>query len=294
MSISALLDEIGLRHEVRGDEAVAPCPAHKPDIHPSWSCNLATGRHYCFSCGFGGGLAKLVSRMVGCSYAEAVALVATRGGLADAQRWLESFGTVTETVPRYSEADLGRFGPPPAFELSSRHLTRRAADDYGILWNPGSKSWIIPIRDPETHELWGWQEKNARRFRNRPGGVPKSRALFGLGTVADGSTVVLTESPLDAVRIRSAGFGSGISSYGVRVSNEQLALISSHFGKLILALDNDSAGMAETARICRELKGIPIFLFDYRHARNRKDPGEMDDLELVLGLANARWSVLGC
>jgi DNA primase len=293
MSIRAMLDDIGLRFEVRGDEAFAPCPAHKPDTHPSWSCNLDTGVHHCFSCGFGGGLALLVSRVVGCSYAEAVAEVAAREGIADAARWLAQHERREPVeVPKFCETELAQFIPPPLSALESRKLTRSAAEEYGILWEPAQKSWILPIRDPYTGELRGWQDKNARRVRNRPKYIQKSSTLFGAGTIADECTAILCESPLDAVRIRSAGLRGGVSSYGVCVSDEQLLLILERCGKLVLALDNDHAGMAETARICREFRRLPVYVFSYQHTAGVKDPGDMTDQEVRQGFEEAKLGAL--
>lgn len=75
VDIPALLRRLGIDARLSHGEYHALCPSHT-DKRPSWSINARTGGHYCFSCGFGGGVAALVVRAlefdrVGLGYREA-------------------------------------------------------------------------------------------------------------------------------------------------------------------------------------------------------------------------------
>lgn len=287
--IEALLTEIGVNYYVVRDEAFSSCPYHH-DSGDSWSINLNTGLHHCFACGFEGNLAQLVSFMLRLNHAEAVAWVLSRTGMSKAKQWLESKGSQPPEELRLTNADLALFIPPPQKALDSRKITAEAAAEYEVLWNPERDSWIFPIRNARNFSLMGWQEKNARRFRNYPVSCKKSETLFGIRTATDGGTVILVESPVDSVRCFSSGGGTGLSSYGVRVSDKQLSLIHNVSDRLVLALDNDRAGMAETDRICREFKQLPIFVFDYGMSK-AKDIGEMTDEQIRWGIKHAVSSI---
>ncbi len=283
-----VLSELGIQYFVAGDEAIAICPSgtHE-DRHPSWSLNLRNGAHHCFSCGFAGNLAHLVQHVLRLNYVQA------SEWLHAAQWWQANQENVSYAPPylKVDEWKLARFTFPPEEELAKKNVSPEAASLYGVMWNPETYSWIFPIRNPYSDELWGWQEKSVRdrRFRNYPHGVRKSETFFGINALDDDSTPVIVESPLDCLRLFTAGIRSGLSSFGVHVSDRQLSIVHKLAGCIILALDNDSAGVAETDRICREHPEITVYVFSYEHAPDVKDPGEMtEDLDIFLGVANAR------
>lgn len=290
--IGSVLRELGISYRVVGKEAVASCPSHK-DRHPSWSCNLTTGVHHCFACGFSGNLASLVALMLRLNYAEAVIWCNERVGWARAHVWREDYENKNYAPDKFriSEADMALFTDPPEDMLASRNISAEAARAYEVRWNPAEEQWVFPIRDPYTNDLWGWQLKNGRLFRSYPAGIKKSETLFGLGAFSNECPPVLVESPIDSVRLLTSGVRSGVSSLGVSVSARQLSIILGISDSLVLALDNDSAGVAETARICRTNKQIPsLWIFSYGMT-GAKDPGEMSDLDIMLGMANAVSSI---
>ena len=278
--IPSALAELGIDAAVHGDEAMACCPSH-PDRRPSWYMNTTSGLHVCHACGFRGTFPSLVSFIKGIGPQEYMAWV------------LDTMLTARQAPPRppqhapeVSESDLALFTPPPADALASRNLTGLSCQYLGILWHQGS--WILPIRDPDTHKLWGWQEKNASYVRNRPGGVTKSRTLFGLRAFADGGTAVLVESPLDCARLHAAGITGGLSSYGVQVSDLQLSALRTVAGGIVFALDNDSPGRDKSADLAVSGRFWDARFLNYSACSSyRKDPGDMTDTELHDAVDNA-------
>jgi DNA primase len=292
--ITDVLNELGIEYRIVGKEAIAACPFHSPDRHPSWSVNVRTGLHNCFACGARGNLASLVSHTNRITYTEAVIWVNTKVGWAKAGKWREDY-EVKSFAPDYlkiSEADLALFTDPPDKQLMSKRITLSSAKRFGVRWNPLKNSWIFPIREPYTNELWGWQEKNERIFRNYPGGTRKSKTLFGLSAFEHDSPVVLVESPVDAVRFDATGIRGGLSSWGVQVSDFQLTLVQQRTERVVLALDNDSAGVSETIRLCSDAKGFvrQLRVFNYGESVG-KDPGELDDDSIRWGIENAIPSI---
>lgn len=284
-SITQLLTELGIDHKITGEEAFASCPFHSPDRNPSWSCNVRTGIHHCFSCGASGQLAGLVSFVLDISYPEAVIYVNSRIGWAKSQKWREDYENTNFAPPSFkiSEADMALFTDVPQEHLAGKKINLESATKFGVRWNPVNNSWVFPIRDPYNNNLWGWQEKNERIFRNYPSGVRKSWTLFGMDTLDNVGSLILVESPVDAVRCHAAGFRNTVSSFGVQVSDQQLSLIHNVTEHLILALDNDRAGISETARISANFKQVNVSVFNYGYM-TAKDPGEMTDSEIDFGI----------
>lgn len=289
--ITDVLNELKIDYRIVGKEAVAACPFHAPDRHPSWSVNVWTGLHNCFSCGARGNLASLVSHVNRISYTDAVIWVNTNLGWAKSHKWLEDRHAITNYAPdrlKISESDMALFTDPPADQLMSKRINEDSARRFGVKWNPEHESWIFPIREPFTNDLWGWQEKNERIFRNYPSGTKKSKTLFGLSAFEHDSTAILVESPVDAVRFDACGYRGGLSSWGVQVSDRQLALIQQLTESVILAFDNDSVGVSTAVRVCAENAGFVnrLRVFNYSDSA-AKDPGEMNDDEVEYGVENA-------
>lgn len=272
-------------------EYLALCPGHlavtgKADRRPAFSVNSSTGLFLCFSCGYAGTFIDLVEDILGLARVDAFRWIA-RQGVYRVHEEEERDGPPPDE-PRITEASLALFVPPPRDALLARRLTQEACEVYGVLWCPEKRHWILPIRDPDTGALWGWQEKGKQFFRNFPAGVKKSRTLFGPLTWT-GETALLQESPLDAVRGHALGFEGSFASYGAHVSEAQMRILKACCRSLILGLDNDSAGITARTRIYDRWRprGLPMKFLEYRHTAGVKDLGEMGDADARLAYTGA-------
>jgi hypothetical protein len=244
--IETALAELEISFDVRNNEALALCPMHKArtgssDNSPSWWINLETGAHMCFSCHYKGSILQLICDIKGFhtdtwgvheyDYEAAKAWLANISeitpeklamALANIPRQHESYVKPLEM----SEARLAVFVAPPQEQLDQRKITHEAAQDYEILWDEKKECWVLPLRNPQTGKLLGWQEKGTvtRSFFNRPTGLKKSSTLFGYPTLGDGDVVVV-ESPLDCARLRSAGVNNVVAICGSTISEDQFKLI---------------------------------------------------------------------
>jgi hypothetical protein len=249
--------------------------------------------HVCYSCGYKGSIVSLIRDLNG-----------DARDADDADAWLVRPSLSKKiTLPDLTrvltgpelldESVLARFTQPPSWALAARHITAEACEEFGVLWEPMHDSWILPIRDPYTFGLMGWQEKSqtSRRFRNHPVGVKKSRTLFGLNVFTEGRMVVV-ESPLDAVRLWSEGVIGAVSVYGAAVSTQQLNLLS--HDEVVFALDNDDAGRKATERLLQETKGVlrSVRFFNYAGIEV-KDIGDMAREEILQGLHAAKSRAYG-
>ena len=198
------------------------------------------------------------------------------------------------------EFHITKFGDPPAEALEKRNLTLVGCKEFGLRWNAVDNTWVIPIRSAGG-VLLGWQEKGEGRFMNRPPGMPKGSTLFGLDRFT-GGLMVLVESPLDAVYLYELGY-SAVASCGAGVTDQQMRLIVDFAEELVLALDNDGAGKMATrklvtgwdhdsrGRLVKRIKWssrIPIKIFNYKRAPDKKDPGEMEPEDVVWAIETAR------
>lgn len=313
--IREIVEALGIEiADERGDEIQALCPMHeqrtgKVDHNPSWWINSETGQSICFSCGYSAGLRGLVADVLGAE---------TGFGLPDwdaVDEWLSDYRDALESARRkfearndgwqggnvfapvaMTEARLAVFDSPPQWALDARSLHHNAASHYGVRWDEAEKSWITPLRDPETHDLMGWQAKGQghRLFRNNPPGIQKSQTLFGI-EVWEGPRMIVVESPLDCVRLRTVGIDGAVSTFGASISERQIQLIM-RADEIILAFDRDDAGYAALEKFYEASlkKGIDFKQFAYsRTDSDAKDPGDMTDAEITKGIHHALHSIWG-
>jgi len=311
-SVEGVLLTLGVETTQRGDELLGLCPMHlertgREDNNPSWSMNAETGVHHCFSCGYKGTLLTLVGE---------IKEFTTQWGRVDfdaAKDWLRGNIEVNfEYLARQledarnsyipipapvgmSEARLAIFdGAVPDWALSARDLTQDGCTLYGVKWKQSNNSWITPIRDPQSKKLMGWQEKSQteRFFRNRPTGVAKSKTLFGLDTFK-GGTMIVVESPLDAVKLASLGVFGGVSTFGASISDDQIQLMKAA-DKLIIAMDNDLAGRKASADMLERTRkeGMECWFLNYQGSEY-KDLGDMPEDLVHYCLEGSKHSVFG-
>jgi hypothetical protein len=280
-----------------GDEAVARCPMHlarmgKTDRHPSFSVNTASGLFSCLSCGYAGVFTRLVADVLDIDSEAATAWIRGRSGMARVMRALsqqaEPAAGQAEKEPPVTEADLALFCDPPDYALEERAIDLSAAREYGVLWDPAHGTWILPIRDPATGALMGWQAKRGSWVRNHPKGVRKALTLFGLHAYT-GGPLRPVESPLDCPRILSAGVRGAVATYGAMVSSAQADLMVETADEIVLGLDDDVDGRKQQEILAGRLRGRcdRLTFLDYSVA-DVKDPGDMSDGEIRAAYAGAR------
>ena len=316
-NVQRVLEALDIDYVERGDNAQALCPMHermtgKLDNNPSWYVHLETGQHICFSCGYKGSLLQLI-----CDVKEFYNQLweKTEYDYRAAKTWIVANAEVTieelkeklTKLPEYvppppravgmSEARLAIYVEPTEDALGARNLTKESAEHYGVLWNKNTYTWILPLREPNSGKLMGWQEKGTvdRTFNNRPMGLQKSKTLFG-SQVQQEDVAIVVESPLDCLRIYSAGISGAVATCGAVVSDTQAKLLRGS-DKIIAAFDNpnvDTAGRkaSEQLRTFARKYGLNLFFFNYGET-TKKDPGDMTDEEIRWGVANARSAVLG-
>ena len=266
MNVLAALERLGIEHTVSRGEAQAHCPAHEDrtgheDRNPSWSINIDTGVHHCFSCGWKGGLSSVVAQVRGVDRAEASRWIEEERPVREVdelRRTMERVRTRQLRVIRSAPVDEAlyrSFSDPTPEMLSSRGITEDSAWFFGLK-RRDLDTWVLPITDEYGH-LIGWQEKAGPIVRNRPTGVKKGSSLFGLGLVS-GDEVTVVESPLDAVRAHSYGMPPTVALFGSHPSQDQAHLLS-RFRRVVLALDNDEAGRKGQLILANMLTKLGVF-----------------------------------
>ena len=103
----------------------------------------------------------------------------------------------------------------------------------------------------------------------------KSRNLFALNLAKKSKSgyIILSEGNIDVVSLHQAGFDSAVASLGTSLTAEQARLISRYTGEVIIAYDNDGAGLKASQRAIGILEKLDIKVRVLRMS-GAKDPDE--------------------
>jgi DNA primase len=268
-------------------EITGKCPVHirvvgREDSSPSWSMNAHTGLWICFSCGARGTLSSLLSELMGETSMTAQQFLINAG-----MERLSSTSKKEKEEVLVDRDAFFRFKRVADERCEARNLDPERVYAYGVRWNARNRSWSIPIISP-MGQLMGWQEKKKGWVRNFPVGVEKSKTLFGIERFRS-RTAILVESPLDVVRFAMVYKSpQALASFGAYVSKDQLDLLQHSADTLVVAMDNDEAGVEASKRIYKTMsqprRGIRWWNYSNTSA---KDIGDMTDDEIRFGFLNS-------
>lgn len=277
-----------------GKEVRGACPMHyertgRMDRHPSWSINKNKLTHNCFSCHYAGSLSQLLTDL-GHPPSSNLEQELKQESFLRKMAEVNPTSKVEESSPILTEWSLHNLlGDVPQRLVDLKMLKRFALDHYEVRWDKEYKCWVLPLRDP-TGALLGAQYRKKGFVRTDPEGLAKSELMFGYSQVRDYDHVVVTESPLDAVRLYGLGIPA-VAALGSWVSDAQARMLSRSYSRVYLALDNDKAGREGSERLfptIRKLGASPV-MWNYTNT-DVKDLGDVEDDEEVLAMWNATLS----
>jgi DNA primase len=302
--------EAHLKIESRqGSEYNVCCPIHD-EKHASMRINVDKGVFFCHGCKARGGMAKL-AKYLGVSYrynkAEAgMAQLMNKLDLLRKGAQVEADVVLPEaTLKRYS---LGQTDYWTAPRPHGRAFNPETVEAFDLGYDPMTESAIIPIRNM-WGELLGVTRRSLRKNSNikyrDPRGFKKGNHLFGswFAAQAESPTVVVTEGPLDCIKVWQAGHPA-VAVYGSRVTEKQIMLLR-RIGivSIVFMFDNDTYG-EKAIKQCKGFsedtdgkwhynpatdlrKFFVLKRVSYKGVR-AKDPGDMTDSQIDNAVTKAK------
>lgn len=299
---------------ISGEEIRTRCPLHS-ERNPSFSLNTKTGLWTCFSrCG-SGNFQQLVEKKLSYTWLEAKEWIENNGQstsledmmttfLEKQSPFLEKTGPVLEkTISNWEKEYCALSNQSMPQWLLDRGISWESINRFGMRYDLLQDAVVIPV--------W-WQEKlvgtvtrhtnpNKPKYQNSSE-LPRDRIFFG-EINRDQTTIILCEGVLDAVWFWQHGY-HGVSVLGESLTAGQIGVLRDYrYGSIVLAFDNDEAGINGTRRavnalvhagwLLPQIKRIR-FPGDYRNKgpEYRKDAQDCSAEELAF-LYEQREDVIG-
>ena len=224
--VISALEKQGLRVELRGDDAMAQCPAHE-DRTPSLSISRGDGK-------------ALVNCHAGCDTAEVLAAIGlTFSDTFDEKRERQDRPQIVAVYDYTDETGA----------LLFQKVRKEPGPD-------GAKKTFV-IRRPDGHGGWIWNIGDAPRVLYR---LPEVRAA-----IAAGKSVWITEGEKDADRLASLGVAATCNYDGAAEGRQrqkwtkwrrEYAEQLRGAAKVIVVADNDPPGYAHARTVAADLAPI--------------------------------------
>lgn len=108
----------------------------------------------------------------------------------------------------------------------------------------------------------------------------KSRNLFAMNLAKKSKSgyIILSEGNIDVVSLHQAGFDSAVASLGTSLTSEQARMISRYTNEVIIAYDNDNAGLKAAQRAIGILEKLDLKVKVLK-LNGAKDPDEFIKLK---------------
>ena len=100
------------------------------------------------------------------------------------------------------------------------------------VWHGEKKEWWYPIKESTER----WSDHIVPKYYTCPG-MPRYKALFNFDNAIDSGrdTVVITEGPIDAIKVGQ----KGVATLGSKISVQQQRIIKANWNQIIWILDQD-------------------------------------------------------
>ncbi len=256
-------------------ELAISCPWPDNHIHGServnGSINMSSGMWVCYKgCGGGGGnLEKLVQLVKNVSSREARTWLLHRSesiefsaieGLFDSLAGGEESEKVVD-FNKILHLDYDRMSSTKTSSyILDRGFTPETLYEWGFKYDEAMRAIVIPVYDISGNNLVGIVRRMVPPVTGSKYLYPplfrKQSHLFGAHKhKSDRGAVILVEGPLDAIWLHQNGYTEAVALLGSMCSETQQRILARLGQTIILALDNDSAGMAAMERIVGQLDG---------------------------------------
>lgn len=279
-----------------GSEYMCLCPWHDNRNSASLQFNVDKGLYNCFGCGATGNIRTLEKEL-------GVRVKGQEIDVKDILAALDALDAPAATGPEVlPETLLKRYDFPTDY-WESRGLSKDTVEAFDLGFDPMENTAIIPLRKT-SGELVAF----IRRFLDSDAEVKykmprkeqyaRSSNLFGAWLTSHDprDTVVISEGPIDAMKVYQAGFPA-VAQFGSSISYMQVRLLRRlGFNRAVLFYDNDKAGIRAAEGYTdpkgREHPGAIHMLrgFDLRRVvyedwkdeqgRRVKDPGGLTDQQI--------------
>jgi len=253
VSVEDVCYKLGLDLVEQGDRLMGLCPLHSEE-RPSFAEYPDTNSFYCVGCDQGGSPLQLVSLLI--------------DGIRtwkDLVQWLGKEQEVLERVPIRATPSLDKIKSllesVDAVALPDAPLSSNLSlASLGILYVKAGDlagRHILPITQNGmlvAYEARDFMGQLVPKTLVAPRGVRIHSYLWNIDNIVPDSPVIVVEGTKAAIAVMEFGFPNVVSSFGARLSADQIVLLmSKRPSEVVIAYDADTAGVGGSSEASADM-----------------------------------------
>jgi DNA primase len=276
------------KHKITGNQFQCLCPFHS-ETNSSFGINLKTGQFNCFSgkCGVKGPNFEVFFKKI----EEVYEIKFDNEHVNELQlinkkiQNIQILNNEQGEIKYMNESVLKNYNDPLGDYIYKRIPDENIIKMFEIRYRKSDNKYCIPIRH-YNKRFYGFVVRQFIEPKYKyPYGFLKSKTLFGIDKVK-GDVGIITEGQFDVINSYLNGYKDVVGLMGSDMSEEQEKLILKYFNKIIIATDNDDAGLTCMKDIYKRLKN-KIKVKRIKWITRKKDLGELTKEELDEEINNA-------
>ena len=278
-----VLESIGLDVESEvGDDLIVYCPYHNNHRTPAGEVSKERGVFYCFSCNTAAPLERLVMKVTGRTFFEAMRLIKSKevdSSIVD--QVSKTFDKKPDFV-MFDELLVARLNQAANnSDRAQKYLRYRdiaqSINTHSLGYSESQDMVTVPVHSPDGM-LLGFVARSieGKSFKNSPG-LPKSKTLFNIHRVKSKPFVFVVESSFDALRLSQQGIPA-VATLGAGVSKAQIKLLDQYFNSVYAIPDADAAGAEMVEKL---KKGLGSKVVSINLPTGAKDVGDLTNDQII-------------
>lgn len=278
-----VLESIGLDVESEvGDDLIVYCPYHNNHRTPAGEVSKERGVFYCFSCNTAAPLERLVMKVTGRTFFEAMRLIKSKevdSSIVD--QVSKAFDKKPDFV-MFDELLVARLNQAANnSDRAQKYLRYRdiaqSINTHSLGYSESQDMVTVPVHSPDGM-LLGFVARSieGKSFKNSPG-LPKSKTLFNIHRVKSKPFVFVVESSFDALRLSQQGIPA-VATLGAGVSKAQIKLLDQYFNSVYAIPDADAAGAEMVEKL---KKGLGSKVVSINLPTGAKDVGDLTNDQII-------------
>lgn len=301
-----ILEEHGIKYEVRGSEVWYQCPIpghNNADTNYSASYSIPKNKCNCFV--HGGGLATLLMYLTNGTFQEVKEILKKNKTQIDLNQAEYEIETILEqhTAETISESLIRKYRKLIHKSYTFENFTSSIPliKQLEIGFDAESKRVTIPVRDRNGDPVLVVKRSivpNAKlRYIYEPENCEKSNYVYGIDFWKDPEYLIVVEGVKDVIKCMDKGIKNVVAILGSKPSLAQIEILAKKTSKLYIALDDDIAGRKGTNTFKRHWQKFAIGgLLFFKHPeltmeevkkKKRRDMADFTKEEIDTGMQNA-------
>lgn len=258
------------------------CPFHYNKNTPACEVSKEKGLFVCFSCGERGNLLDLVMRTTNRNYFEASRIISSAERSIDFSSVIEKDIQVKEEFEEFDSLTVDRLhnslmqNERALAYFNGRNIFSDAMKHFKLGYSEKQDMVTVPVYS-HTNICVGFVGRSVegKSFKNSTG-LPRNKVLFNLNNCKF-KDIVIVESSFDAIRLWQLNIPA-VATLGANLGKNQIKLLNKYAVRVILAMDQDEAGMKLMQNLNNNLT-VPVLSMDFPDGV--KDIGDMKDEQIL-------------